>query len=511
MRLFLTMCVVLASLGAGRPVAAQATNTPTPVGPTNTAIPQYMNGCQVNDPRLPLVSPRVWAFAGRYPLTFPETTNSAGFVTTAASFTIQAGVTRIGFIPLGTVSPSGGDLASVFRRASDNALPWFGGAGLISGWNEPGIPTDPGWPGASVTLQYRRWVPSASPIYSGDACFYNTVDLPPTVTPTVTTTPSLIPTVTATRTATAVVTAAPPLSLCPSGYLGSRLNVTTSSKVYVPATALITRLGLLPDRMRYFSSDGVTTLGSVVIFLLPDFTNPNVVVAPLTGGAYYRFNGDGAVYLCYVSTRATPTPGSATVTRTAVATRTRTPTRTLLPGQSPVVPTVTRTIAPTQTMIPSPTTPPSCAPPVTRSIECEIWSVNLTQVALLNTMVAVDRGTPFAYTRPTTNAAGVPLPELAEIACTYDPCASTRDAIDAVTDVAGNLAAQPNAESCAGLSFPDLSGGGQWSITGVGPILCQIVEFLTPVRYVTQLASTALFILGIIGFYMRNLRRMGDV
>lgn len=257
----------------------------------------------------------------------------------------------------------------------------------------------------------------------------------------------------------------------------------------------------------------------------------STTVAHLDTGAYYSIglhttsmsfsSSNGAsffIQLCSSAPASTPTItstpgvfGTPTYTRTPTSTptSTNTPTGTILPSSTP-------TVTPTPTDDPTPTLISTCLTPESEdSAECVLIGIGQTQVALQQTLVAPYSTpgplTPVITRVPPSGSASTVVAAL----CSKDPCYNLMRMNEIAT---GSLTVFTLADDnvCRAPTFPFAFGTGLFGIgnyiqVGFGNTICWFIDTTTPVRNIMRFLSIIGVFFMLYKYYVRTVRRLGDV
>lgn len=228
---------------------------------------------------------------------------------------------------------------------------------------------------------------------------------------------------------------------------------------------------------------------------------------------------DSAFFGVQLCSGVTITPTRTPLPPFGTLTPSRTPTSTLTATPTPIgtlTPSIVPTSTPTRTPMPTPTRPSNCATPDNEdSGECALIDGQQTQIALELTMVAVP-GTPSIAEIPTpTDISFETISTAIAAVCTKDPCYNLKKFQEIGTS---SLDVFINADNntCHAPSFPFEFGSGDFAIGsymqfGFSKAVCWVIDVTTPIRIIMR----ALSVLGIFfmlwKYYIKTMRRLGDV
>lgn len=315
---------------------------------------------------------------------------------------------------------------------------------------------------------------------TSDLCVFVGRALAPTPTPgtpTVTSTPS--------PTSTALPTPLPTYGNC--------ITVSSSN---VPGNNLITGSGDFYGRFWRIHERGQASVafrayqGSI-------FTTVNIVdyqwrqLTVHTTSVEWRSVTPFSIDIC------APVPvGLPTVTPTINVFATPTNTRTQTPTR-----TATSTPGPTDTALPTATLPITCGTPGAEdTAECAILEL-LKTPPVIHTPIPVE----------------TPLPNITTavaIICERDPCASAGAVGGALGSIIDELQANANAPACGDFQWETGFGGGslfQLDAAEFAKGFCYMMDLTTPFRFWLRLLSVFFAAALAVSYYMKTMRRVGDV
>lgn len=369
-------------------------------------------------------------------------------------------------------------------------------------------------PTHGLSVSSNSYIPTGGQPFAMELCFADLVT--PTVTPTNTPSPTPGGTLTPTNTLTPVNT---PTDL-PEPTLPPNLACLVQPSILVGAQYQVNATGdKFGQQVRAYPIPFEGYI-NIAVVLFSGTTNARLVntgfqLVDLHTTSLRFTSSNNRPFSVQWCTVIAATTSTAVPTISSFATFTPSPTETSTGTLTPS-PTQTRTNTPVPSNTPTRTAVTTCLTPAGEdTAECVIIGLQLTQIALQQTMAA-PIPTPAALTPVITRAENSgSFSTVVAVACTKDPCYNIVRMNDLVKDSLTLFTAVDNSV-CSVPSFPFAFGTGLFGIgnyveVGFSNAVCWVIDITTSIRTIMRFLSVVAVFFMLYKYYIRTVRRLGDV